>query len=130
MTPLRVGIIGCGLLARVAHIPVLKRTPSVEIVGLCDSSSDALANCASLVPNALRFDSVDALINSHTVDAVVISLPSHLHTDAALTAHPAILSALILCAQLSNAAGFAFEALRRAFARKRAPVLRSETESA
>ena len=40
---------------------------------------------------------------------------------------PAIVSALILFSQVSNAAGFAYEGMRRVFARERAPILASKT---
>ena len=83
---LRVGVVGCGQLARTAHIPLLERHPAVEIVGLCDPGSTAIDACASLAPDATRHDSIDALFDSHSIDAVVIALPSHLHTDAAIAA--------------------------------------------
>ena len=86
LSKLRIGIIGCGQLARAAHIPLLERNKDVEIVGLCDASPSTMATCASLAPNAKRYASVDALLDSHSVEAVVISLPSHLHTDAAIAA--------------------------------------------
>lgn len=79
-------MVGCGQLARTAHIPLLERNHAVEIIGLCDSSSSAISSAADLAPGAPRYDSIDALLDSHSVDAVVISLPSHLHTDAAIAA--------------------------------------------
>ena len=86
LSKLRIGIIGCGQLARTAHIPLLDRNANVEIVGLCDASASTIASCAALAPNAERYTSVDELLDSHSVEAVVISLPSHLHTDAAIAA--------------------------------------------
>jgi predicted dehydrogenase len=45
-----------------------------------------MASCVSLAPNARPYASVDELLDSHSVEAVVISLPSHLHTYAAIAA--------------------------------------------
>ena len=86
MSKLRVAVVGCGQLARTAHLPLLARNPDVEVVGLCDPSQTTLDQCALLAPTAKRYSSIDALFDSHSVDAVVISLPSHLHTDAAVAA--------------------------------------------
>lgn len=86
MKRLRIGVVGCGQLARAAHIPLLDRNPSVELLGLCDAHASSIARCASLAPGAQHYESIDYLLGSHAVDAVVISLPSHLHADAAVAA--------------------------------------------
>ena len=86
MSKLRIGIVGCGQLARAAHIPLLDRNANVEIVGLCDANPSTMSSCASLAPNGKRYQSIDDLLDSHSVEAVVICLPSHLHTAAAIAA--------------------------------------------
>ncbi|HEY2312327.1 MAG TPA: Gfo/Idh/MocA family oxidoreductase [Streptosporangiaceae bacterium] len=46
--PLRVGVVGCGLIAQVMHLPHLAELgDSYEIAGLCDVSEPVAAACAS-----------------------------------------------------------------------------------
>jgi len=35
--PIRVGVLGAGAIAQVAHLPVLRRLPGVEVVAICDN---------------------------------------------------------------------------------------------
>src|SRR2546422_11141369 len=35
--PIRVGVIGAGAIAQVAHLPVLRRLPGVEVAAICDN---------------------------------------------------------------------------------------------
>jgi len=44
--PIRVGVLGAGAIAQVAHLPVLRRLPGVEVAAICDndvSKAQALA---------------------------------------------------------------------------------------
>ena len=35
--PVRVAVIGAGAIAQVAHLPVLRRLPGVEVAAICDN---------------------------------------------------------------------------------------------
>ncbi|EXJ77957.1 hypothetical protein A1O3_09116 [Capronia epimyces CBS 606.96] len=72
---LRVGIIGCGEIAQVAHIPTLNfLAHKFRITYLCDISAEALAHCAGKVPGAAPKITTDAaeLCASPEVDVVLI----------------------------------------------------------
>ncbi|MEO8193581.1 MAG: Gfo/Idh/MocA family oxidoreductase [Gemmatimonadales bacterium] len=83
---MRIGVVGLGQLARTAHLPLLSRMPAVTVSAICDSDSEALRRSSLLAPDAVAFNRFSDLLDSHSVDAVVISLPSHLHADAAVAA--------------------------------------------
>ena len=80
---LRVGVIGCGKLAREVHLPLLARR--AEIIALADPSEAALAAAAPLAPRAELCEKASELL-AFRPDAVVIGTPSGLHAAIALQA--------------------------------------------
>lgn len=84
--PVRIAILGCGGIARTAHLRSLARTPGATVVALADADPASLAAARSLAPAATcSGDYADAL-EMADVDAVIVSLPPALHADAALRA--------------------------------------------
>lgn len=73
--PLRVGIIGCGRVSQIAHLPAFVRPPDVRVMAVVDGCPNLAADIAERydVPNA--FDSHQTLLSRTSVDAVVIVLP-------------------------------------------------------
>lgn len=79
----RVGVIGCGAIARAAHLPVLGRMSRVRVVALADPDDAARSAAARLAPNAATFTNHRELLTRADVDAVVIALPTALHAHVA-----------------------------------------------
>ena len=85
MSRLRVGVIGCGLIAQVMHLPYLRElSDEFEIAALCDVAPDVLAACARDYHVARRFTDWRALLREK-LDAVLI-LTSGSHAPIALAA--------------------------------------------
>jgi predicted dehydrogenase len=83
--PVRVGIIGCGEVVQVVHLPTLTLMADLfQITYLCDASDDALAHCAKKVaaepPKTTRMP--EELCSSPDVDVVLIA-----NSDAYHAAH-------------------------------------------
>jgi predicted dehydrogenase len=89
MTPLRIGLLGCGQIARAVHLPVLRGLPDARVAAIAESNDAALAAAAAMVPDASRFSDYQELIRSGGLDAVVICLPPHLHAPSAIAAFEA-----------------------------------------
>ncbi len=92
---MRIGIVGAGAIAQVAHFPVLSKLEGVTVVGVCDNDvpkARALASRFS-VPDA--FDDIEDLLRYTRPDAVVICTPNHLHEVHVATALAA--GAHVLC---------------------------------
>lgn len=86
---LRVGVIGCGEISQVAHIPTMGyMSDYFRITYLCDVSADSLAHCASKVagtpPQTTRHP--DELCASPDVDVVLIANSTEYHAAHALLA--------------------------------------------
>ena len=85
---LRIGIIGCGGLARGAHIPALlgmKDSDQVEIVSVCDVYQKHLDAGVQLT-QAKPFTDYRALLDQKDIDYVTIVTPEHWHAQMTLDA--------------------------------------------
>ncbi len=83
---LRLGIVGTGAIAQLAHLPVLSKLKGAELVAVCDNDlvkARALADRFS-IPDA--FSDIDELLEFDALDAVVIATPNHLHEPHTLAA--------------------------------------------
>lgn len=84
MSTLKVGLMGCGRIAQLVHLPVLTRLPDVELVALAEAHPECLKRAGHLVPKAITFDHYEKLLEMKEVEAVIICLPNHLHAEAAI----------------------------------------------
>jgi len=80
---LRVGVAGCGSIARQVHLPLLQRRRDVTLVAVADSDGDALAEAVRRCPGAQPYRSTEEMLSEAELDAVVITLPPALHSPAA-----------------------------------------------
>ena len=74
MSRLRVGVVGCGAIAQIQHLPHLRDgRDRFEIGGICDIAPDLLRKVGDdfHVPEQARFTDVHDLVASH-IDAVLI----------------------------------------------------------
>ena len=77
--PLRVGVIGAGAVAQVAHLPTLSRLDGFELVSICDNDLPKAQSLATRfeIPNV--FDDIEDLLERSRPDAVAVCTPNHLH---------------------------------------------------
>jgi len=78
-TDLRVGIVGAGAIAQVAHIPVLRKLRGVQLVGVCDSDGAKARALAARFGVTGAYTDIEELLEFGKVDAVAICTPNHLH---------------------------------------------------
>jgi predicted dehydrogenase len=76
---LRVGIVGAGAIAQVAHLPVLRKLKGVQVAAICDADGAKARALASRSGIAAAFTDIEELLEFGKVDAVVICAPNHLH---------------------------------------------------
>ncbi len=76
---LKVGVVGCGLIAKLSHIPAIRRVPEVEITFVIDSRIEWAKETAHrfLVPNFS--DKHSDLFGN--VDLAIVATPNSLHAD-------------------------------------------------
>lgn len=83
---IRVGLIGCGRIAQLIHLQVLKNLPHVRLVALAESDPQRLREAAHCVPGVLAVPHYHDLLACSDVEAVVICLPTGMHATAAMAA--------------------------------------------
>lgn len=80
---LRVGLAGCGTIARQVHLPLLQRRSDVKLVAIADSDGDALAQAIHLSRGAQPYRGTEEMLNGVELDAVIVAVPPALHASAA-----------------------------------------------
>ena len=72
---LRVGVVGCGLVAQVMHLTYLRElSDRFEVAAVCDISPGALAHAGSLFPHARRHAAWEDVL-AEPLDAVLVLIP-------------------------------------------------------
>lgn len=86
MEPIKLGIIGCGVIGTNAHLPDAKFSSFIEVVAVADLIEERVRRAAEkfMVPTA--YDSGDRLLEDEHVEAVVLAMPTGVRTPLALRA--------------------------------------------
>jgi predicted dehydrogenase len=83
---LKVALLGCGGIARLAHGPALRRLGGARVVALADADPGRLDGMQALFPGARGHADWRAALDQPEVDAAVVALPTAMHAEAALAA--------------------------------------------
>ncbi len=83
---IRLGLVGAGAIAQLAHLPVLSRVKGAKLVAICDNDGPKAGALAQRLGVPDIFTDIDELLDSEEVDAVVIATPNHLHEPHVLRA--------------------------------------------
>jgi predicted dehydrogenase len=75
--PIRMGVIGCGEIAQIMHLPYLQELPEFEIAALCDVSPTVVDAVGDRFRIAARYTDYRALLAEAAVDAVAVCTPDH-----------------------------------------------------
>jgi myo-inositol 2-dehydrogenase/D-chiro-inositol 1-dehydrogenase len=84
--PLAVGVIGCGWIARAAHLPLLARMPGLRVAAVADPDAGCRAAAARLAPGAAAYADYEELLDASGIDAVIIAASSGVHATLAVAA--------------------------------------------
>ncbi|MEO7366338.1 MAG: Gfo/Idh/MocA family oxidoreductase [Gemmatimonadaceae bacterium] len=87
--PIRVAVIGCGVVAQTAHLPLLRRLNDFSVVAIADTNPDALTTAAPIAKRARQTADYRELLTPWIADAVVLSLPTAMHAEAGTAAFDA-----------------------------------------
>jgi myo-inositol 2-dehydrogenase/D-chiro-inositol 1-dehydrogenase len=87
--PVRVGLVGAGRIAEIAHVPSLEALAGATLAGIADPSSDRRSFFAAAAPHVPAFASAEELVERCELDALVVCSPPPLHHEHALLAREA-----------------------------------------
>jgi UDP-N-acetylglucosamine 3-dehydrogenase len=85
MGKLKIGVIGCGSIAKFRHLPEYSTNENVEIVAVCDIVEERVNETAERY-NAKAYTSYEDLLADETIDAVSVCLPNYLHAPVSIAA--------------------------------------------
>jgi predicted dehydrogenase len=83
MAPIGIGIVGCGDIARARFLPVIARSPGLELRGLQSRSPSTCEPLAKQYGGTVYPD-LDGLLRASEVEAVIIATPHPTHADLAI----------------------------------------------
>ena len=81
----RVGVIGCGKIAQIRHIPEYAKNTDVKIVGFFDHVQERAEGMAAKY-GGIAFPSIDALLTCDDIDAVSVCTANSTHKDITVAA--------------------------------------------
>jgi predicted dehydrogenase len=83
------GVVGCGAIAQLVHIPLLAEKQGVQVVAVCDDNLPKAKLVAERFEVGSVYSSVEGLLEHKSLDAVLVCTPNPVHaehTEAALKA--------------------------------------------
>ena len=86
MVPVRIGVVGVGAIAQIAHLPVLAKMRGAQVVALCDNDGPKARALADRFEVPDVFTDIEDLLELEDLDAVVVCTPNHLHEPHVLSA--------------------------------------------
>lgn len=82
---MKVGIIGCGKIAQVRHIPEYMENENVELYGLYDMNRNRAKELAGKY-HAKAYDSYEEMLNDKEIDAVSVCVANAAHAEISIAA--------------------------------------------
>ena len=82
----RIGVIGAGAIAQLAHLPVISKMRGAELVAVCDNDRPKARALADRFGVPDTFTDIEDLLELDELDAVVVATPNHLHEPHVLSA--------------------------------------------
>jgi predicted dehydrogenase len=82
----RVGVVGAGAIAQLAHLPLLSKLRGAQLVALCDNDRPKARALADRFDVPDVFTDIEDLLEFDELDAVIVATPNHLHEPHVLSA--------------------------------------------
>jgi predicted dehydrogenase len=83
---IRVGIVGCGRIAQLQHIPSLLRINEAEIAAICDRDEALLSKVWAKLGKAKRYNDFSRMLSQEKLDVVDICTPPQTHAALSILA--------------------------------------------
>lgn len=86
MKEIRMGVVGCGSIAEIAHFPSIARCKEAKLVAVCDIDSATAKGAAAKWGAEQWFTDYRKMYEKTKLDAVVIATPNNVHRNQAIAA--------------------------------------------
>jgi predicted dehydrogenase len=82
----KVGVVGCGVVASAYYLPYLRRVETAELIAVCDRDGARAASCARLFEAREAYDDYGEMLRRADIEAVFILTGPGTHVDFTLRA--------------------------------------------
>ena len=83
---LKIGLLGCGGIAQIAHLPALKKAENVELVAVCDVARELAEIAARMYDVPQAYDDYGEMLEKSDVEAVLIATHHAFHMENSVEA--------------------------------------------
>jgi predicted dehydrogenase len=84
--PVRIGVVGAGAIAQLAHLPVLGKMRGAKLVAVCDNDRPKARALADRFDIDDVYTDIEDLLEAEDLRAIVVATPNHLHEPHVLSA--------------------------------------------
>jgi predicted dehydrogenase len=84
--PVRIGVVGAGAIAQLAHLPVLGKMRGAKLVAVCDNDRPKARALADRFDIEDVYTDIEDLLEAEDLRAIVVATPNHLHEPHVLSA--------------------------------------------
>lgn len=81
---LRIGVLGCGPIAQMAHFDACRKGRNTELEAICDVSDDLVAKMAAVHSPHKTYRDLDAMLADDAIDAVIVATSDSYHVPLCL----------------------------------------------
>ena len=93
--PVRIGVVGAGAIAQLAHLPVLSKMRGATLVAICDNDRPKARALADRFDIPDVYTDIGDLLEADGLQAIVVATPNHLHEPHVLSAIAAGVDVLV-----------------------------------
>jgi predicted dehydrogenase len=86
MKKLKVGVVGCGLISKLRHIPAYKRLKDLDVMAVCDLNEELAKDTAKKFEIPNFYTDVSKMFFEEELDIVDICVPPQIHAAIAIKA--------------------------------------------
>ena len=83
---LRIGVLGCGSIAQIAHFDACRKARNAELYAVCDVAEDLLTKTAAIHSPRVTYRSYDEMLADPQVEAVIVAVADQFHVPLSLKA--------------------------------------------
>lgn len=83
---LKVGVVGCGVIASSTHIPIFKKTKSVIVTAVCDRNESLARETANKLGIPKSYSDISQMLQKENLDIIDMCTPPQTHASLAVQA--------------------------------------------
>jgi predicted dehydrogenase len=83
---LRVGVVGCGPIAQIAHFDACRKARNVELFAICDVAPDLVARMEAILGPRKTYTRYETMLEDPEVEAIIVATADEFHIPLALKA--------------------------------------------